>query len=135
MTGPGRGSRAAAAAGIAAATQAAADVPVPPDPFPPYPPIGHLAPNFDIREVRERIKAHKGRGRNWQVTKTSTVGIMVNYYHWTDLCEVPGGKVVHLSPNCPSVKKAQGTPSRLSASDFDLFHNTRICDHCISRGA
>jgi hypothetical protein len=105
-----------------------------PVPGAPYPDIGHFAPNYDIREVRARIKAHRGRGANWEVTRNSTVGIMRNYYHWHDLFIVPGGHVVHLAANCQSLLQARGTTSRLLPSQFDSFHNTRICDHCINRG-
>ena len=113
---------------------AAANIPVPADDVPlPY--VGHFAPGYDVREVRNRICREGGRGLNHTITPTATVGIMVNYYFWTDLFTV-GGKVVHLAANCPSVIKARGTATRLTSAEYgNSFHNVRICDHCISRGA
>ena len=100
----------------------------------PPPQAGHFGPGYNMSAARTKIMNEGGRGLNHTITKTSTVGIMVHTYLWTDLFVVPNGQVVHLSANCPSVIKARGACTRLTTVDYGNYHNVRICDHCIKRG-
>ena len=117
--------------GGAVATAAAA-VPVPS----PYPFIGHFAPGYDTVEASARIKREGRKGPNFLslAHADATVGIMVGYYHWTDLHIVPNGNVVHLRASCAALTRAHAASRRLTSAEYGItYHNTRVCNLCIRK--